>query len=98
MIMEYSRIIFSGHAIRQMVRRRIARNDVLEVINNGKVIIDYPDDTPYPSYLMLGFVNDNPIHVVFASDWETRTAIVVTAYVPDSKLWSEDFRSRKNTK
>ncbi len=94
--MEYRQIIFSGHAIRQMVHRKIARNDVLEVVNNGKVIIDYPDDTPYPSCLMLGLVNDNPIHVVIASDWENRTGIVITAYIPDSKLWTEDLRSRRN--
>jgi len=81
-----------------MVHRKIARNDVLEIINNGKVIIDYPDDTPYPSCLILGLVNDNPIHVVIASDWENRTSIVITAYIPDSKLWTEDFRSRKDKK
>jgi hypothetical protein len=94
--MEYRQIKLSGHAIRQMVKREITKNDVLEVINNGEIVIDYPDDTPYPSYLMLGFVNDRPIHVVFASDWKNGTGIVITAYIPDSKLWTEDFKSRRN--
>ena len=98
MPLKYSQIIFSGHAIRQMVQRSIAKNDVLEVIRNGEVIIDYPDDTPYPSCLMLGFVRKNPIHVVFASDWENRTGIVVTAYIPDSNVWTENFTSRRNKK
>ena len=96
--MEYRQIIFSGHAIRQMVQRATAENDVLKVIRYGEVIADYPDDTPYPSSLILGFVRDNPIHVVFACDWENKTGIVVTAYIPDSNVWTEDFRSRRNKK
>ena len=96
--MDYDQIIFSGHAIRQMFHREIAKNDVIEVINTGLVIIDYPDDNPYPSSLILGFVNNKPIHVVFAFDKENKTGIVITAYIPDSQLWADDFRSRRNKK
>jgi len=45
-----------------------------------------------------GFGNSNATVQALDEVPENRTAIVVTAYVPDSKLWSEDFRSRKNTK
>ena len=93
--MNYDQIIFSGHAVRQMFTREIATNDVIEVVNNGQIIVDYPDDKPYMSYLILGFVNDKPIHVVFAFDKESRTGIVVTAYIPDKRLWTEDFRTRR---
>jgi hypothetical protein len=96
--MAYNQIIFSGHAIRQMVKREIARDDVLEVIDGGEIIIDYPDDTPYPSCLILGFVHENPIHVVCASDLENKIGIVVSAYIPDSELWTEDFKSRRTPK
>lgn len=81
-----------------MFHRQIAKNDVIEVINNGQIIISYADDAPYPSYLMLGFINNKPIHVVFAADEENKTGIVVTAYIPDTQLWTEDFKSRRNTK
>jgi len=94
--MRYSQIIYSGHAIRQMFKRMISKSDVLEAINRGEIIVDYPDDAPYPSYLVLGFINKSPLHVVLASDWENKTGIVVTAYVPDSKLWTDDFKSRRN--
>ena len=94
--MDYKKVIFSGHAIRQMFQRVISKDDVLAVVQNGEVIIDYPDDKPYPSYLILGFVKNNPLHVVFALDEENQIGIVITAYVPDSQLWTEDFKSRRN--
>jgi len=67
----------------------------LKVVRQGQAIIDYPDDKPYPSCLMLGFVKNNPIHVVFAIEKENQTGIGVTAYVPGVQLWSEDFKSRR---
>ncbi|MGA2093395.1 MAG: DUF4258 domain-containing protein [Sedimentisphaerales bacterium] len=94
--MEYERIIFSGHAVRQMFSRGIAKNDVLAIIEHGQIIIEYPHDKPYPSRLMLGFMKDVPVHVVFAIDKEQRTGIVITAYIPDPHLWSENFKSRRN--
>ena len=96
--MDYKQIIFSGHAIRQMFHREITKNEVIEVIENGQAIIDYPDDNPYPSCLMFGKVNNKPIHVVFAIDQENETGIVITAYIPDIRLWTEDFKLRRNKK
>ena len=94
--MDYKQIIFSGHAVRQMFHRGIRNEDILKVIRDGQVIVDYPDDKPYPSFLMLGFVNNRPIHVVFVLDKENQIGIVITVYVPDPKLWTGDFKSRKN--
>jgi hypothetical protein len=74
--MDYKRIIFSGHAIRQMFNRNLKKRDVLDVIRQGEVIINYPDDTPYPSYLILGFVRDVPVHVVFTFDEQQKTGII----------------------
>ena len=68
------------------------------MLSEGVVIKEYPDDTPYQSCLLLGFVNNKPIHVVFAVDDASETGIVITAYIPDPKLWTEDFKSRRNTK
>lgn len=93
--MNFREIIFSGHAIRQMFHRELSKNDVSNVLKNGEIIIEYPDDKPYPSYLMLGFINNKPIHVVFALDKDNQVGIVVTAYVPDIKLWTTDFRTRR---
>ncbi|ASC74136.1 hypothetical protein XM38_051110 [Halomicronema hongdechloris C2206] len=60
-----------------------------------RAIAAYPDDRPYPSYLMFDMVNQRPIHVVAAKDNETQTVYVVTAHEPDANLWQPDFKTRK---
>lgn len=72
------------------------RNDVVEVIATGEIIAEYPDDRPFPSYLMLGFKNLRPLHVVFAVDEDSQTCHIITVYSPDSSLWSEDFKIRRS--
>jgi hypothetical protein len=86
---------FTGHAIQQMFQRKITKNDVRKVVNHGEVILEYPDDKPFPSMLILGFIKKKPVHVVFAYDSLSETGYVITAYVPDSKLWEEDFKRRR---
>ena len=93
--MKYKQIIFSGHAVRQMFRRNLNKNNVLKVIKNGEVIIDYPEDKPFPSCLILSFIDDRPVHVVFAMDNNKQRGIVVTAYIPDPQFWAEDFKTRR---
>lgn len=66
--MECGSVSFSGHALRRMFERRIDRADVLAVLRNGDVISEYTDDKPYPSFLLLGFVKDGPLHVVAAKE------------------------------
>jgi hypothetical protein len=79
-----------------MFARNVAVDDVNATIENGEIIASYPDDSPYPSDLMLGVDRFNrPLHVVLAYNKETRTAYVVTAYVPDPKLWTEDLKRRR---
>ena len=92
--MDRPRILYSGHALRQMLRRGIRVQWVSSVIVRGETVATYPDDRPYPSRLKLGFVDGQPIHVVVAYDATTHTSIVVTAYRPDPGLWGADFRTR----
>jgi len=85
---------FTGHAIQQMFQRKVTKDDVRKVLNDGEVISDYPDDKPYPSMLLLGFVRKRPVHIVLAYDTINEAGYVVTAYVPDAKLWTENFKRR----
>ena len=93
--MKLRRIEFRLHAIRRMFEREISDEEVLKVIQEGEVIEEYPNDEPYPSMLILGFVNDRPIHVVLAVNEEESMGIVVTAYQPDTSLWRDNFRRRR---
>lgn len=86
---------FSRHAIQQMFARSISKENVKHVIRNGITVINYPDDKPYPSKLMLGFVNERPLHVVLANVKIEKTVIVITAYEPDKNIWQDDFRKRR---
>jgi hypothetical protein len=78
-----------------MFERGIGRDDVKEVVAGGEAIAEYPDDSPYPSRLMLGHANGQPIHVVVAVDTATATCIVITVYEPQSDRWKHDFRTRR---
>jgi len=64
---------------------------------SGEVIAEYPDDSPYPSVLILASVAGRPLHVVAARDDGAKHCYVITAYVPDPAQWGSDFRTRKPT-
>ena len=88
-------IVFSDHAIGQMFKRGISIDDVLQVIDTGETINEYPTDKPYPSYLVLGFRNQQPIHLVIAkNDFEDK-CIIVTAYQPSTDLWNSNFKTKR---
>jgi hypothetical protein len=78
-----------------MFARGIGTADITAVLDEGEAIASYPDDRPYPSELVLGFSEGRAVHVVLAYNEATSTGYVVTAYVPDPKLWSEDYKTRR---
>jgi hypothetical protein len=94
--MDCHNLVFSRHAIQQMFLRRISKRDVQAVVAYGEVIEENPNDTPFPSYLLFNFVEGKPIHVVFSYDESTDTGYVVTAYIPDSNFWTNNFRTRRS--
>ena len=66
--MECKEIIFSQHAVQRIFERGIQTNDIKAVIESGEIIADYPEDFPFPSYLILGWVKKKPFHLVIAID------------------------------
>lgn len=90
-----SRVTFSEHAIIRMFERKISADEVLEVIEKGDVIEQYPDDTPYPSKLVSGHPKERPIHVVVAQNEVGNDTIVITVYEPDPDKWEPGFTRRK---
>ncbi len=92
--MECRKVFSSRHVVIHMFERSITRADILEVPRTGEVIEQYPEDSPFPSFLMLGFSEHHPLHVVVAVDSETGTCYIITAYDPDAEVWERDFRTR----
>ncbi|OGP57046.1 MAG: hypothetical protein A2V67_00665 [Deltaproteobacteria bacterium RBG_13_61_14] len=93
--MDCSRIIFTGHAVKRMFERKISKEDVVEVLKRGELIEEYPDDVPFPSFLLLGWVRGQALHVVAALEKQNQTCYVITVYPPDLHLWDEHFRKRR---
>ena len=92
--MKCNKIAFSGHIISQMFKRNISVDDIIVILEDGEIIAAYSDDKPYPSYLILGFRNERPLHLVVAKDNQTDQCIMLTVYEPDQKAWSLDFKSK----
>jgi hypothetical protein len=87
--------IYSRHPIERMFQRVIPPEEVTAVLRSGDAIASYPEDTPYPSVLLLGRAQNQPVHVLVARDPATGTCYVVTVYRPDPELWGPDYKTRR---
>ena len=60
------KLLFLPHTVRQMSRpdRMISTAEISSIIFSGSIIEDYPEDARGHSCLILGFVNNRPIHAV----------------------------------
>ena len=91
------KILYLPHAVRQMSRlkKMITTLEVQQVVERGEIIEHYPEDIRGHSCLVLGFGEDHrPIHVICSPKDEYLA--VITAYIPDEKLWRNDFRERRS--
>lgn len=85
---------FSKHAVDQSILRNISLGELVESIENGAIIEDYPEDKYGPSCLILGFTKaGRPIHAQCTLG-ERELVKVITLYEPDENLWI-DFRKRR---
>lgn len=84
------------HSFKRMAESRFSPDMIKSIIKNGIIIKEYPDDTPYPSRLILGYDGNRPIHVVAAYNQNDDMEYIITAYEPDAQLWNSDFTKRRN--
>lgn len=89
------RLVFRVHAIQRMFERQVRPDDVRHLLQRGEIIADYPDDKPFPSQLVLGWISARPLHVVVAHNRLAGEKIVVTVYEPDPAEWEAGFKRRK---
>ena len=94
MTISCEKITYRFHAVQRMFERRITVEDVRYALETGEVIEEYPDDTPYPSRLILGCYRGRAIHVVAANNSIDREIIIITVYEPDPSEWDSDCRKR----
>jgi hypothetical protein len=92
--MSNEKITYRLHAVQRMFERKISAEEVRYVLETGVVIEEYPDDTPYPSRLILGCHKDRLMHVVAADNYIDKEIIVITVYEPDPSEWDPECRKR----
>lgn len=93
--MDGEHLVFRVHAIQRMFEREISEADVRQVVKTGTIIESYPDDEPYPSRLVLGWIGARPIHVVVADNRDQDEIIVITVYEPHLDRWEPGFSERR---
>ena len=87
-------IAITEHARIRLYERNISIDDIVNGINTGEIIKQYPDDKPLESCLILGFsVKSQYIHIVVSCD--TDFIYLITAYFPDPDMWENNFKTRK---
>ena len=88
------KLIYRKHAIMRMFERGISEADIRKIVSIVEAIACYPDDRPYPSQLLLGWIDNKPMHVLTAAT-DNDEIIIVTAYHPELGLWEDNFKRRR---
>ncbi len=87
-------VFYSEHGERRRQNLGVREPQIQEALREGDTIETYPDTGRGPSYLLLHWIGDAPIHVV-AADKDGFT-VIVTVYDPRTEPdeWTDDYSQR----
>lgn len=92
-----NRYEYSLHAVDQSIIKYITRREIIEAVENAKIIEDYPDDKYGPSCLIYGkTILGRPLHIHCSYPLRPKIKII-TVYEPDPNEWNE-YQNRRNIK
>lgn len=89
-------IWISEHGYDELANDGLSVREILKGLDHSAVVEDYPGFTKGPAVLVLqSDSRGQPVHVVWGvPKGRSRPAVLVTAYRPDPRKWSRDFRKR----
>lgn len=87
------KMVLTLHSRKRFSERGIKIRDIVNTINDGEIIEDYPEDYPFPSCLILGKSDNKIIHIVASIN--DGMIYLITAYIPDPDKWEVDWKTRK---
>ena len=86
-------VVLTQHFLDKLEIRDIKLSDIKTAIQSGEIIEQYPDDYPHPSCLILGYSENKQLHIVIGNSGDMLW--LITAYLPDSEKWEDDYKTRK---
>jgi len=93
-----NRIRITDHADEETESEKLTFDEVYFSVYHGKIIEDYPDDTPYPSCLIYGHTfSGDPVHSVWAYNYDNQWSVLITVYRPDPDRWINFHKRRKKS-
>lgn len=87
----------SEHGYDELAADGLSVREVVAGLDGGELVEDYPDFPKGACVLVLEHdATNRPVHAVWGIPaGAVSPAVLVTAYRPDPKRWTDDFRSRK---
>ncbi len=93
-LIEKRKYLVRLHARERMLERELTFQEVRETLKNSKIIEEYSDDRPFPSFLALGFTSNNrPLHTIWALKNDS-LVYLISVYEPDPDKWI-NYKERK---
>ena len=97
--LENNQYRLTKHATTARLQRGITITELKRALLNGEIIEKYPNDQPYPSCLVLGWlVSGDPLHVVCSRGNSEPAMRIVTVYEPSDNKWESDYKTRRKVK
>ena len=89
-------IEYSLHGAERRVEHDYTHAHVRAALRDGEIIEQYEDTGRGPSYLLLHWIDNRPLHVVAADKAKEEKTVVVTLYDPQTRAdkWTDDYRRR----